>query len=179
MVNAMIIQENIKKMEFISIPWIQIEYDLSYKQAKEFFNQLLLRGWAEEVPEGNLYRLNHENMKLREITANEVDVLFEDFDTDCSNALETINEKVCATSVDILKSVRGEDDTNKALEKLSKNNLIYVFNGKYFSCVSSQTVKVLSNIAREKRLKEMDERHGNKSARTEETIKKLFDELFD
>jgi len=178
-INAMTIQETLKNMEFISIPWIQMEYNLSYRQAKEFFNQLLVRGWADSIPEGNLYRIKKENLKLREIVTSEVDTLFKEVDSDCVNALEAIEKNGSATKIEILKSVRGEDDTNNALEKLLNNNLIYLFDKKYFSCISSHAIKVISKVVREKRLKEMDERHGNTSARTEKTIKKIFDELFD
>ena len=71
-INAYLIQERFKQLKNVTIPWIQKEYNLSYKEAKEFLTLLQRRGWVKTSPVGIKYPILKNNLNLRKIVREEV-----------------------------------------------------------------------------------------------------------
>ena len=177
-VNALDIQDVLKKVDCISVPWIQSKYKLSYDEAKSFLKQLIARGWVEKEPNGIQYNVVKTHLCLRKIERAEVNKLIEDITSDCISALDCIQKNVSGASVDELTSaVCGRDDTNTAIEILTTHMLIYSVDGNYFSRVSRMTIKVLSDVVKMKREREMNRMISGK-VKDDKDIIKLFDELF-
>jgi hypothetical protein len=178
-INAFTIQQRLGQLESVSIPWIQMEYSLSYRDAKAFLNQLISRAWVGKHPCGIYYAVRPENLRLRVIDRSEVDVLFEKVTTDCVSALQCIREKKGGATFDeLVSAVRGDEDTRDALETLQELNLIYKADELYFSCVSDKTIKVMGDVEAEKRRMEMH-RKIRTGMEDMEKCRRLFDALFD
>lgn len=178
--NALLIQETLKQRKYISIPWLQLEYDLTYLEAREFLKQMILRGWVASEPTGIHYSVRRKQLCLRKIRRDEVDGLYNDLTADSILALTCI-EKQAGTGAnfqDLERAVRGEDDTEAALQILNKHKLIYQADDLYFLAISKQAAQVLWAVDMEKR-KSAIRRKMSDSAEIEEKIKKLFNALFD
>lgn len=179
-VNAYLIQDKIKQLEHVTVPWIQKEYGLDYKEAKEFLTFLQRRGWIESHPIGIEYLVIHNNLQLRRIVREEVDGLVEDITSDCIAALTCMQKRsTCGASYsEIEAAVRGDDDTKDAIKILNNHKLICLFQEMYFTTVSKRTIGVLSDVVSEKRKNEANKRLSGKVENNKQ-LGKLFDVLFD
>lgn len=179
-VNAYLIQEKIKQLEYVTVPWIQKEYGLNYREAKEFLSFLHRRGWIESHATGFEYLVIQNNLQLRKIVREEVDGLIEDITFDCIDALTCIQKRsACGASYsEIEAAVRGDDDTKDALKILNDHKLICLFQEMYFATVSKRTIEVLSDVVSEKRKNEV---YGKLSGNAENNkqLEKMFEVLFD
>lgn len=180
--NVLEIQERLKSQTHISVPWLQTEFDLSYKDARLYLRQMIKRGWVCGEVQGIHYRVYGENLRLRKLRREEVDPLLEDLTGDCTAALGCIQKQqgMGATHEEISDAVYGDDDADAALELLGKYDLVYAHDGHYFSCVSQKTIQVLTEAVKLRRNREMGRRMlGRTEEDDEDRIRKLFDKLFD
>ena len=177
-VNAMQIQEELRLQRYVTIPWLQVEYDLSYTEAKEFLRQLILRGWVEPNPKGIRYGVQKKKLCLRKIQRDEVDGLIADLNNDCVLALTCLDKQSGGTLEDLEGAVRGDDDTEAAIRILTKHKLIYQAEDMYFLMVSKKTVQVISDVEAEKRRSVM-RRKLLESKDKDDVLKKMFDVLFE
>lgn len=179
--NALKIQEILKKKDSISVPWIQRTFSFDYKDAKEFLCLLIRRGWVESQTPGVDYAVLKENLCLRKLDCDEVDWLIEDMTADCANALLCMQgdaEEIGATFSEIEEEVHGKDDTHAAIKILTEHKLIYKAGDRYYPAVSKQTVHVLENVANAKRQAEMRRRITGKED-LNKSLRELFDVLFE
>lgn len=173
------LQEKLRKMPCVSVPQIQQDFGLTYKEAKVFLRELLDRGWVGKEPEGNCYPIMKDLLCLRNIHRSEVDDLIEDVDMNCVSVLQTVL-KAKGEGVDfgdITFALDDEDDAQKTLQLLLKNRLLYERNGQYYICVSAKVVSVLSDVARIKRGWELGRRIAGRDVDKTKT-KRLFETLF-
>lgn len=180
--NALEIQEKLKKQTHISIPWLQTEFDLSYKDARLYVHQMIKCGWVSGAVCGIQYQVYGENLRLRKLRREEVEPLIEDLTGDCTAALGCIQKRqgMGATFEEISGAVYGDADAKEALELLHKYDLVYAFDGRCFSCVSQKTIRVLSEAVKQKRHRQVGRRLvGRSEEPDDDAIRKLFDELFD
>lgn len=177
--NALTIQEILKKKDSVSIPWIQTAFSLDYKDAKEFLCMLMKRGWVEKETQGVEFAVLKKNLRLRKLTPDEVDPLIEDLTTDCATVLKCIvDEDIGATFEEIEDEVHGQEDTRTAIEILTKHNLIYKAGDYYLTAVSRRTVTVLENVVRGMRQSELKRRISGKED-GKAFIWEMFAVLFD
>ena len=150
-INIYLIQEKIKLMPYITVPWLQAEYNMDYINAKELMDFLVRRGWVEEQPVGIKYFVIKNNLCLRRLVREEVAGLVEDITSDFSAALFCIKNSngEGATFSEIEIAVQGEDDAEKAIMLLEKHRLIQLVNNRYFSTVSRETI-VITDVSQEK-----------------------------
>ena len=177
---ALDVQDTLKGESFISIPWIQLKYELGYPQARRFLEQLIIRGWIEKLPIGVQYAVKKENLLLRKIKRTEIDKIIEDITYDCMYVIEAVQKRSSqgVSFSELSHVVRGEDAAKEALKILTELNLIYYYDERFFSCVSRVTNEVLSNVVKMKRSNELSKRITGKKDDVEKTAK-LFDPLFD
>ena len=178
--NALLIQEDMKQLKFVTVPQLQREYDLTYTEAKEFLQQLILRGWVKPEAEGVRYSVQRKHLCLRKIQRCEVDVLFEEMTNDCVSALNHMEKQKGqgVTQAELERIVRGDEDTESAIELLLKHKLIYQAEELYFLTVSKKTVEVLWTVELEKKRSVMRRKMSDSKDKDEE-IKKLFNVLFE
>lgn len=183
MINAYMIQEKIRKRKNVTVAGLQKEFSLDYREAKEFLNILMRKGWIESIPNGLEYTVTPKNMRLRKIERREVDALIEDLTPDCVTILLCIQRKADAGALhsDVSTALRFDGDLEESLKILNKHNLIHESDEKYFLSVSKETIKVFSSVAKIKKQGELSRRFMNKPEKADDTkaLRKLFDELFD
>lgn len=178
-INALAIQENLRGRDFVTVPWLQWEYRLSYPEAKEFMRRLIQWGWVESTPQGIWYSVVEGNMRLRKLRREEVDPLLEALSSDCINALRCIQSHAPegADFDAVSDAVHGDDDAEEALQTLMERTLVYKANELYFPCVSQKTVRVLVEASQRKR------RFGHRGSiysggEDAAAIRRLFEDLF-
>jgi len=178
-VNGYTIQQKMKTVKSVSVPWIQVTFDLDYRDAKAFLQQLITRGWVEKTPQGIQYPVKTGNLRLRPILRSEVAGLIADIDSDCVTALSCIRKggAMGATLREITSAVKGDDDTKDALAILIKRKLIYQHEEAYYATISEQAVDVLAELALMKRRHEMKTKMTGIIADQEE-FTELFEVLF-
>lgn len=177
-VNAYLIQEKIRNQRYVTVPWIQKEYGLGYKEAVEFLRLLKNRGWVAPLPVGVQFPVVKGNLCLRKLARNEVDGLIEDITVDCVTALECIQKKEGGASYqDVHSAVRGDDDTDDALKILKEHQLIHRINELYFTTVSRKTVEILAAVVQGKR-RSIAARRATGKAEDIGALRRLFDPLF-
>lgn len=178
-INAFVIQERLRKTDYVTVPQIQKEYGLDYGDAKHFLDILIKRKWAEAEPKGMRHAVIHKNLHLRKLEREEVEGIIEDISYDGVallriekedfNGINSFNEK---------KLIAYDDDeTKEAIEFLDKHRLIRIIGDEAFVSVSRKTVDVLSEVAKRKRRSETRSRLSPQTVSTD-SLKKLFDVLF-
>ncbi len=179
--NAYMIQEMLKSSERISVPRIQLDFRLNYREAKEFVGYLQRRGWIEEESDADGYQILPENMHLRRIERSEVRALIDNITFDCIEALKCMRKLSLSTGADfsaLESAVQGDDDTDCALGVLMTHRLCFKVKDLYFSAVSAKTIEVLCNVVKAKREYKVDMLiSGENGARAR--LEKMFDVLFD
>lgn len=173
------LQDTLRKMPYVSVPQIQQDFGLTYKEAKVFLGELLDRGWVEKEPEGNRYPVKAEQLRLRSIERNEVETLIDEMDMNCVAVLQYIlKQRALGAEFDeIVNTLDDKEDATKTIYLLTKNRLIYIHEESYFLCVSQKVVKVLSDVVRAKRSWELGRRiTGKETDRSH--VRRMFDCLF-
>ncbi|MBE6958178.1 MAG: hypothetical protein E7447_03375 [Ruminococcaceae bacterium] len=178
--NALQIQEALKGEKYVTIPWLQLNYDMTYTEAKQFLQQLQNRGWVDTNAEGIRYAVRHKQLCLRKVQRSEVDKLYLNMTNDCILALTCLEkqEGAGATKRELERAIHGDEDTDEAISTLLKHKLIYQVDELYFLTVSKRTVQVLALVEMEKRRAVMRRKISDSGDKDAE-IKKLYDPLFE
>ncbi len=171
--NGLILQEILRNEDYVSVPWIQQRFSLSYADARRFLDNIINRGWAMIAGDGLRYKIYPKNMKLRKLERSEVDGICKEINRYSATVLCLLKERDGITFKDAEDKLKGEETARDALVVLQQLNLIYLYNERYFRCVSDRTIGVIDKVASRKRFSSGDEEGGNSS------LKMLFDTLFD
>lgn len=177
--NAFTIQERLRRETAVSVPWIQLEYGMSYTQAKAFLQELIKREWVASKPMGNQYPVLHKHLKLRKLQPEEMDRLIEDCNMDNMTALRHLSDTDGRglTIVEVSHAVNGVRKAHEALDDLNELRLIYQAGDRYYCCVSGYTVELLTQMERQKRFF-----HSRRDSEEDETkrssLYRIFDRLF-
>ncbi len=158
------------RRKLVSVPELQLWLGFTYLEAKELVERLQRRGWLSRELIGRHYAVQREYCKLRRLRRDEVDKLIRTLDSDCCSALECVQKNDGATYDELLAAVRGDDDTDDALEKLTDCELMYQYDGTWFLCVSHRASTVIRMMLRRRRSLEPSQRH---------TLRTMFEPLFE
>lgn len=175
--NAFIIQENLKKKEYVTIPEIQCEYNLIYGEAKEFVEQLIARCWVNPVADGIKYYVKKDNLCLRKISPDEVDGFIDDITDGCVLLLNYIYRKsgVITLHSDLIDEFGDEESSEKVMDMLLKHKLIHL-NGEYcLQRVSKRVVSALHEMSRRRRIYERTSEKRDAKGRLRAVFNVLFD----
>lgn len=176
--NGYTIQQALKQRSYVSVPWLQVEYDLQYAEARELLRRMTARGWLRKEAEGNQYQVVAENLKLRNINKPEVDAICTALTAGCIGVLKYIQKKPDgATMAELVAALKDEDDARQAVTVLLEKNLIYCVDGVYFNCIPAKAVQVLQRVWDTKR-RSMMRRRMSDEAQEPLDFGELFDELF-
>ena len=179
-IDAYIIQQELKKIDFVSVPWIQMTYNLDYRLAKMFLNCLISNEWIGKVADGNKYPVLKDNLCLRKISKFEVEMLCKENTLSSVRVLKTIRNKPGITESMMLTEMRGESEEKlrKAIEILMKHRLVYACDDRYYVCISKKTIDVLAEVVNEICFLTIDD-SGEFNRKEFEVLIKKFDVLFD
>lgn len=182
-INAYLIQERLKNVDFVSVPWIQKEYELKYREAKEFLECLQERYWVSHIPmpDGGRYKVFHENLRLRKITRDEVDVLIDSLMPECIEVLDHIRKRFVQgwRSEELEGYYHNCDGVAECVfEILADHEIVFKFNERWFTIVSNKTLEVLLKVTILKDEREYYESDSRAQALMED-LRKEFDVLFE
>ena len=149
--NALAIQEALKQVKAINIPWLQHTFSVNYSTAKEMMAELERRGWVVRSTDGRSWRVYPSRLCLRRLAPEETEALCEGITTDCISALERLREAAGTgvTKTMLERAVRGATDTEEAIRALRKLKLLYHHKGMYYSCISVRENWALTCAARQ------------------------------
>ena len=157
-INAMQLQKMLETEDVVSLAWLQRQLELGYGEARQLAELLIKRGWlGAETPSG--YKVEKQNLFLREVKKCEVGKFVDAFTSDCGQAVGALveHQEEGLPFKPIEKEVRGESDTREALETLLRLRLIFQKDDLYFLRVSQKTVEVFKEMMVQKRLMERKE----------------------
>ena len=152
--NLIELQKKLLLRRSVSIPELQTWLNMDFVEAKMTVERLQQRGWLSNEPAGLHYIVQPKYCVLRTLQPTEADVLIEKLDSDCSSALHCLQQNTSATYGELLSAVRGEDDTDDAIAKLTELRLIYRYQDRWLLTVSKKTVSVLRSMIQHKRSSE-------------------------
>lgn len=170
--NAYIIQEELKKAEFITVPQVQREYGLSYFEAKEFMEILMEKEWIKPASCGK-YSVIRENLRLYKITREDVPRIIEIASFNTAMLLRQLRNKN-----GVGEAFRGAGHgrtTEKGLKILEKHKLIYKIGDLYYLAVSRKTVDVIMDVAFRKECDKNEDEYPSDY----ESLVRLFGVLLD
>lgn len=178
--NGLIIQKSLKKVDNVTIPWIQQEFDLYYSEAKNFIRILIEKEWVEDSPELYDYPVIKDNLQLRKIAKKEINSLIKDITRDCISMFLLLQgrDDEGATERDLIMSVFDYDSATDTLDVLTKHRLIHLIGDRYYLSVSEKTIHVLSMVVKEKNMSYIKKSFsGDKTSNN--SLRALFDILFE
>ncbi len=181
--NIFELQDVLRQVDDVSIPWLQKELSVTYSEAKELLEQLMLRGWVSREVQGNRHKVQKENLKIRKIRRSEASTLFDNITSDWVVAINCIQKKTNGAALEEIRAaVREEDEVKQTVEALVSYGLIYCVESLYFSCIRKCDASALNQLqqfrrrsnARRSILDEDDE-----DEETEKLLQEFFDGLFE
>ena len=133
-----VIQETLRGVPKINIPWLQHTFSINYTQAKAILVELALRGWVVPAADGRYWRVRSNRLFLRHLELEETDSLHEKLTNDCVSALECLREEdgMWATRKQLERAVRGPSDTVQAIRALTGMKLIRHVGERYYCRIS-------------------------------------------
>ena len=148
--NAMTIQEALKAVRVIHIPWLQHTFAISYTEAKRMMAELERRGWVVRSADRRYWRVHPSRLCLRRLDVSETDTLCENVTLDCVSALECLREArgKGLTRKQLEHAVHGATDTEEAIRALTRLNLIYYHGGLYYSRIPRRDNFALTTAVR-------------------------------
>ena len=152
-IDAMALQEMLKRQNTVSVAWLQKELELNYAEARQLSAFLQKRGWlGEEVSSG--YEVRKQALFLRKLEREEVGSLVDAVTQNCGIILNRLQEDPAeGAGFQVLeKLIRGAGDTREALDILLQHKLVCAWDGYYFLCINRKTVEAFKEMLLRKRL---------------------------
>lgn len=163
-INVYQFQQHIAQQQTVSVAWLQQTFDLPYSQARRGLQWLQDAGWVGETEGGTQFPVLRENLQLRYLRRDEVDVLIQRYSKDCSGVFTAImKSNGCgATLEEIERYVRDPKEAAVALSFLLGQKLIYYYRQRFYSCISRKSVEILASML-------FDRRHLDRAPRSKLT----------
>lgn len=176
--NALEMQEKLKRENAITVPWLQTTFDLPYGQARGILSQLLTQGWVVRDA-GGQFKVCRHHLQLRKIERWESADLIAGVDQNNMLALTYIADKPGISKENLLRDLSDEALLTESLPALQRLQLIYCHNGGYYVRISERAMMVLQEVERTKRRLTrasslLSEDAKIKDARLRQILDKLF-----
>lgn len=182
--NIFELQDILRQVDDVSVPWLQKELSLTYTEAKEMLTQLMLRGWVSKEVQGNRHKVLQENLKLRKIRRSEAMELYNHITADWVAAVNCVQKKTGgATLEEIRMAVREEDEVEQTVDALLNYGLIYCVDALYFSRVRKCDVSALHQLQQLRRRsgtrRSLLDEDDDEDEELEKQLQEFFDGLFE
>ena len=131
----------------VSIPKIQYEMQISYKEAHALIDYAIKRKWLKECERGNEYPALVSKFLHKELTLDACKILYDELGYDDLKVLYYLEKNFSATLQEILDNVDDdEDDMREALDNLSSLKVIFEHDNHYYCLLSRRSVKQIQRI---------------------------------
>lgn len=153
----------------VSIPQIQYEMQISYKDAHALIDYAIKREWLKECEVGNEYPTMVSKFLHKELPPDACEFLYDELGYDDLKVLYYLEKNFSATLQEILSNVdHNEDDMREALDNLLNLKVIFEQDNQYYCSLSKKSVT---------QIKKIEEKEDNEiSLDFEEVMKKIAQE---
>lgn len=135
----------------ISIPELQFEMKVSYKDARSLIEYATEHKWIKGCTLGNEYPVIVTNFSRKDLPADICKKIYENLGYDDLKVLYYLGKRFSATLHDILEDVDDdEDDMQDALDKLIGVKLIFKHEECYYCKISRKSVKLIKKNEKKK-----------------------------
>ncbi len=159
--NAYTLCNLLKAEKGITMPQLQQLLSADYSQTGEILQEMIRRGWLEDKPLGMFYAARPENLRLRHLRRAEMDKLLEDVKRDWARGVALLSREPGTDRAALGKKFRcEEEEEDDMIRQLLQADLIYVWQDRYYSCVSKLTARFLDEVVFHK--ERLKAKHGEK-----------------
>ena len=138
--------------ENVSIPELQFEMKVSYKDARSLIEYAAGHKWIKGCTAGNEYPVIVTNFARKDLPADICKKIYEYLGYDDLKVLYYLGKRFSATLFDILEDVDDdEDDMQDALDKLIGVKLIFKHEDYYFCKISRKSIKLIKKNEKSKK----------------------------
>lgn len=135
----------------ISIPELQFEMKVSYKDARSLIEYATGHKWIKECTSGNEYPVIVTNFARKDLPADICKKIYEYLGYDDLKVLYYLGKRFSATLLDILEDVDDdEDDMLDALDTLMGIKLVFKHEDYYFCKISRKSIKLIKKNEKKK-----------------------------
>lgn len=132
------------RKEHVSIPELQFEMKVSYKDARSLIEYATGHKWIKGCTSGNEYPVIVTNFSRKDLPADICKKIYDSLGYDDLKVLYYLGKRFSATLLDILEDVDDdEDDMQDALDKLIGIKLIFKHEEYYFCKISRKSIKLI------------------------------------
>lgn len=137
------------RKENVSIPELQFEMKVSYKDARSLIEYATGHKWIKGCTSGNEYPVIVTNFARKDLPADICKKIYEYLGYDDLKVLYYLGKRFSATLLDILEDVDDdEDDMQDALDKLIGVKLIFKHEECYYCKISRKSIKLIKKNER-------------------------------
>ncbi len=163
--NAYEVQEKIRERGGASVLWIQDEFDVNYREALNFIDDIIRRGWIEKETSTMEYKAKPENMCLRYLKEEDVDLILRIANDNTAKTAAIAVRNEGATLGEIEDELDDDYEAEEAVDSLCLRNMAYEYEGRVFFALPSEISLIFTMISRAKTMKF---RRGNELSEEEE-----------
>ena len=128
----------------VSIPELQLDMKLSYKEARSLIEYATDHIWIGDCEEGNEYPAISKRFTHKTVPKSVCKSIYDTLDTDDLKVLCYIDHNFSATLTDILNNVDDDkEDMRSALNSLMDKALIFKNENNYYCRLSRKAVKLI------------------------------------
>ena len=139
------------RKENVSIPELQFEMKVSYKDARSLIEYATGHKWIKGCTSGNEYPVIVTNFARKDLPADICKKIYEYLGYDDLKVLYYLGKRFSATLLDILEDVDDdEDDMQDALDKLIGVKLIFKHEECYYCKISRKSIKLIKKNEKKK-----------------------------
>lgn len=139
------------RKENVSIPELQFEMKVSYKDARSLIEYATGHKWIKGCTSGNEYPVIVTNFARKDLPADICKKIYEYLGYDDLKVLYYLGKRFSATFFDILEDVDDdEDDMQDALDKLIGVKLIFKHEEYYYCKISRKSIKLIKKNEKKK-----------------------------
>ncbi len=136
---------------FVTIPELQIELKLTYKEARSLIEYATKRKWIAECESGNQFPTVTSSFARKDLPADVCDLVYDELDGDDLKVLYFLGRRFSATFADILKHVDDDEgDMWAALDVLLRVGLIFRHGSHYYCKISRRAISAIKKRGKAK-----------------------------
>ena len=133
----------------VSIPDIQEEMGISYRDARNLIEYAIKRRWVFPCTEGNEYKTNPSAFNPKSLTPTQCQKFYDELSGDALNVLYYFAKNNSATFDDILENVDDDDDDmHDAIETLIASHILVECSGNYYCNISTKSIEKIKSCSK-------------------------------
>lgn len=132
----------------VSIPDIQEEMGISYRDAHGLIEYAVKRRWLLPCIEGNEYKTNPSAFKPKSLTPTQCQKIYDELSGDALNVLYYFAKNDSAMFDDILENVDdNDDDMHDAIETLITSHILVECCGNYYCNIAAKSIEKIRSCS--------------------------------